>query len=378
MPLSCRCRILPGEKGIHLRTDLRCSDSGSLKTFLDSDITDISHLNDFRDPLSDCALVKSALVCLGMVSEEQILSETELQPLVNKFCSSQEDVRMEIVTTSLLPHGSGMGTSSILGGCILAAIARCVGIGELSDDCLFHAVLMLEQLLSSGGGYQDQAHGIVAGVKTVRSNPAELPLVMSVENLNIDPSILATLNERIILTFTGKTRLAKNILQNVLRRWARRTDEIVAAVERLIFYSEQSRKAVLEGDFKLLGRSLFEMSKLKVIMTGEDSGAQPESVRKLVSDLMDRKIIEGGSLCGAGGGGFMVMIASEGYNVKKVRYLVQKELVQENEDLSSFTFHNCRISDQGLSVHVIEDENVDIESFDLAWQCPESSCDRFK
>ena len=142
MPLSCRCRILPGEKGIPLRTELRCSNNGSIKSFLHSEITEISHLSDFRDPLSDCALVKSAVVCLGMVTEEQIRSGAELQPLVNKFCSSQEDVRIEIVPTSLLPHGSGMGTSSMLGGCILAAIARCVGIGELSDDYLLHAFLM--------------------------------------------------------------------------------------------------------------------------------------------------------------------------------------------------------------------------------------------
>jgi fucokinase len=242
----------------------------------------------------------------------------------------------------------------------------------LSDDYLLHAVLMLEQLLSSGGGYQDQAHGIIPGIKTVRSNPAELPLVMSVERLNVDPSILAKFEERIILIFTGKTRLAKNILQSVLRRWARRTDEIVATVERLLLYAEQSREAILKGDFELLGRTLFESSKLKVVMTGEDSGAQPEPVRKLVADLMARKVIEGGSLCGAGGGGFMVMLASQGYNMKKVRDLVQKELVNENEDLASFTFHDCRVSNQGLTVHIIEDENVGVESFDLAWQCPDN------
>jgi hypothetical protein len=68
----------------------------------------------------------------------------------------------------------------------------------------------------------------------------------------------------------------------------------------------------------------------------------------------------------------MVMLASQGYNMKKVRDLVQKELVNENEDLASFTFHDCRVSNQGLTVHIIEDENVGVESFDLAWQCPDN------
>ena len=209
------------------------------------------------------------------------------------------------------------------------------------------------------------------GIKTVRSNPAELPLVISVERLELEPRILKTFEDRLVLAFTGKTRLAKNILQNVLRRWARRTNEIVGAVERIVSYGEQARAALATGDFELFGKTLFETSKLKVLMAGEDSGAQPESVRKLVADLMTRKVIEGASLCGAGGGGFMVILASDGYDTKQIERIIKKELIEENEDLEFFTFHGCRVSDKGLTMHIIEDETIDLESFDLSWQCPE-------
>jgi fucokinase len=281
MPLSCRCRILQGKKGVMFRTELRNSHDGVLTDFVQAEITESGHLSDFREPLSDCALVKCALVCLGMVAEDQIQSNAELQPLINKFCGSSEDVRMEIVTASLLPQGSGMGTGSILGGCILAAVARCVGMGDFDDDILLHSVLMLEQLLSSGGGYQDQAHGIVPGLKVVRSNPSEIPLVISVKKIEMDPKVLAKFEERIILAFTGKTRLAKNILQNVLRRWARRTDEIVSTVEQLVRLSETARDEILRGDLDALGQTLFESSKLKFAMAGEDSGVEPVAVKKL-------------------------------------------------------------------------------------------------
>jgi galactokinase/mevalonate kinase-like predicted kinase len=367
MPLSCRCRIVPGEKGVLLRAEVRDSFDGSLSSFLLVEITEISQLSDFRDPLSDCALVKSALVCLGMVTEKEIQSGSDLQPLINKFCSSTEDVRIEVVTASLLPHGSGMGTSSILGGCILAAVAKCVGIGELSYDYLLHAVLMLEQLLSSGGGWQDQANGIVAGLKTVRSNPSELPLVMSVEKLDVDPAILAKFEKRMILAFTGKTRLAKNILQDVLRRWARRTNEIVTTVKRLVDLSEETRAAILQGDLDALGRALHETSKLKVAMTGEDSGAIPQPVKTLVAELMKREVIKGASLCGAGGGGFMMMMASEGFDKKKVSDLVQEELLKHNEDLASFTWHDCRVCNHGLTTQIIEDKNLGLDAFKLSW-----------
>ena len=228
---------------------------------------------------------------------------------------------------------------------------------------------MLEQLLSSGGGYQDQVHGIVPGIKTVRSNAAQLPLVMTVENLELNPKILKEFEERIVLAFTGKTRLAKNILQNVLRRWARRTDEIVAAMKQIVSLGEKARDALSAGDFELFGKTLYDSATLKVTMTGEETNAQPEAVRMVVADLMSRKIIDGACLCGAGGGGFIVMMASKGYNMEKVKAVVQNDLVKDNPDLASFTFHGCRVSEKGLTLQVIEDENIDLESFDLSWQC---------
>ena len=369
MPLSCRCRMVPGKKGVLLRTEGRDSVDGSLKYFLDADIEKTSDMEDFRNPLSDCALVKAALVCLGMVSEGQIREGAELQPLINRFCSSKnEDVRIEIVTSSLLPHGSGLGTSSILGGCILASIAKCVGLGELDSDYLLHAVLMLEQLLSSGGGWQDQAHGILPGIKTVRSKPAQLPLVMSVEQLDVESTFIEKFQKRMILVFTGKTRLAKNILQNVLRRWSRRTDEVVCGIEKIVKLSERCRQSFLEGDLDGIGDELYECSKMKVVMTGEDSGAIPPTVEKVIADLMDRDIIKGASLCGAGGGGFMMMLASEGYDRTKVEEYVNKELVRENPDLAHFTWHNCRVCTKGLTTHVIDEPDINLESFKLSWQ----------
>ena len=76
-----------------------------------------------------------------------------------------DDIGLEIASVSLLPTGSGIGISSILGGCILAAIAKCVGINlsgmdnkptkevEINNSSsLIYADLMLKQLLPTGRG----------------------------------------------------------------------------------------------------------------------------------------------------------------------------------------------------------------------------------
>lgn len=366
LPSSCRSRFLRGKTGLLLRSEIRDNRDGSLTSFIEIDVSKIEQLSNFRDPLSNCALIKSALIVLGLASENELHTGVSLQDRLNKFCQSEDNVRLEILTTSLLPQGSGMGTSSILGGCTLRAIAHTVGIRELNGDWLIHAILMLEQLLSSGGGWQDQVHGIFPSIKTVRSGPGELPLKISIEQLEVDAGILEKLEKRLILVFTGKTRLAKDILQKVLRQWARRTNEIVDTVTRLVACSEAARSAILEGNLDMLGKTLLEYSCLKTKMAGKDSKVEPKMIKHLVSELLDRDLIKGYSMCGAGGGGFLLLLANEGYDKHYISSLVKTELSTGDEGLKLLTWHDARISRQGLTTHMIG-ADASVETFELAW-----------
>jgi fucokinase len=103
-------------------------------------------------------------------------------------------------------------------------------------------------------------------------------------------------------------------------------------------------------------------------MAGHESGVEPVPIKFLISELQQRKAIVGGSLCGAGGGGFMVMLAAEGFNSTKVQAIVQEELVKLSPDLALVTWHECRICNEGLSTSVLEDTDIGVESFQLAWQ----------
>jgi galactokinase/mevalonate kinase-like predicted kinase len=52
-------------------------------------------------------------------------------------------------------YPAGLGTSSILAGVVLAALWRASGRDFTRSD-INHAVLHLEQMLTTGGGWQDQ------------------------------------------------------------------------------------------------------------------------------------------------------------------------------------------------------------------------------
>lgn len=67
-------------------------------------------------------------------------------------------------------------------------------------------------MLTTGGGWQDQAGGILPGIKRCSSAPS-LPLSVSIEVLPLSRPFLAALSSHLQLVYTGKTRLARNLLQ---------------------------------------------------------------------------------------------------------------------------------------------------------------------
>eukprot|EP00536_Pseudo-nitzschia_multiseries_P014337 jgi/Psemu1/298690/fgenesh1_pm.687_\ len=313
-----------------------------------------------------------ALLCLGMVSEEQILQSDDIQKLINQFCSSLENVRLEIISNSLLGLGTGMGTSSILGACVLQSLATCVGIGKLDYELLVHAVLLLEQLLSSGGGWQDQAHGIVGGVKTVVSS-LKIPLQIKIAPIDVSHLDMPSFENRLMFAYTGTTRLAKNILQQVLRRWARRTNEVVNTVDKLVECSSAVRTAFENGSWDSLGEYMYQSHKLKCVMAGEHSGAEPECIKLFISELMARGKIKGAMLCGAGGGGFLMLLLSENVLKESIENIFEKSILPQHEDFKDFSFHDCRIAQSGLTSSIIEEEAIDANTYHLSWQSPTST-----
>lgn len=64
----------------------------------------------------------------------------------------------------------------------------------------------------TGGGWQDQVGGLMPGIKVGRSR-AQLPLQVEVEEITVPEGFVQTLNDHLLLVYTGKTRLARNLLQ---------------------------------------------------------------------------------------------------------------------------------------------------------------------
>ncbi len=251
---------------------------------------------DYANPADPFALLKAALVLRGVVAA----TDDPARPLREVF--ARGGAGLHLSTQTFIPRGSGLGTSSIMAGAVLTALARWQG-ETLSADRLFDEVLCLEQMLTTGGGWQDQVGGLTGGIKLVTTQPG-LPQVIRVEPVALSPRTAADLATRLLLVYTGQQRLAKNLLRNVMIRWMTRDPEMVWIQAEIARLAVAMRDALQAGDLDTFGALLSEHWALNKRM-------DPGCTNPFIDDLFDvlAPYINGGKLAGAGGGGYAIVVA---------------------------------------------------------------------
>ncbi|KAK5901539.1 hypothetical protein CesoFtcFv8_006897 [Champsocephalus esox] len=238
-PIGARARRIP-EPRLLFVSHSGGRDSGvSTETACDS----LDDLRDYCQPHAPGALLKAVCVQWAGVSLLPACTGGTADAAVGRG--------VELHSWSLLPTGSGLGTSSILAGALLSAVYSCTG-QTFDRNSLIHAVLHLEQTLTTGGGWQDQVGGLIGGLKVGRSL-SFLPLKVEVQRISPPEEFLVSLQQRLLLVYTGKTRLARNLLQDVVRSWYSRQPSMVQNVQQLVENSEECARACAEGSLSGLG-----------------------------------------------------------------------------------------------------------------------------
>eukprot|EP01060_Flectonema_neradi_P037404 TRINITY_DN7520_c0_g1_i1.p1 TRINITY_DN7520_c0_g1~~TRINITY_DN7520_c0_g1_i1.p1 ORF type:complete len:975 (+),score=143.42 TRINITY_DN7520_c0_g1_i1:1013-3937(+) len=317
-PLKASARLIP-ELILKLRTDTGISITCST----------LESLADFNTPQAPAAILKAAFIALNIVC---LTSDQSLEDQLRRFGGG-----IEVKTSSTLPVGSGLGGSSILGGVLLKAIGLACS-RDYDLNSLVHAVLRLEQLLTSGGGWQDQVGGFYPNMKCC-SSAASLPLKVETTQIHVRPGFLRTLSSHMLLVYTGRARLARNLLQGVLRRWAARLPEVVSTVEDLRANGEKLIKAIEDEDIPLIGESIKTYWEQKKLVAG--CGVEPLVVATALREWDEH--IHGSTLGGAGGGGFMLLVTKK----PNIAETLKKITFEGSADMS---FYDMQIDEIGLNV----------------------------
>lgn len=243
---------------------------------------------------------------------------------------------LEIQTDVDLPMGSGLGTSSILAACLVRALGELAGV-EMDDQTLSDRVMRLEQLMTTGGGWQDQAGGIFPGAKLLVSGPG-LRQRVRVQPLAWSVQRQQDFERHAVLYYTGIRRVARDLLRQVVGRYLARETACLQVLHSIKTLALEMAYAMQEGDWQHLGELLDRHWKLNQVL-------DPNTTNAPINALLDsvRPYVYGAKLAGAGGGGFLILIARSPESADDLcRFLGERQAA------SGGTIHRCHIATEGL------------------------------
>ncbi|MBP3248706.1 MAG: bifunctional fucokinase/L-fucose-1-P-guanylyltransferase [Prevotella sp.] len=303
------------------RIVLRSIDLGAMEVVETSE-----QLRDFMHVGSPFSIPKAALVLAGF-------GQHSLKDELAAFGAG-----IELTLLSAIPAGSGLGTSSILAATVLGALNDFCGLGWDKNE-IGHRTLMLEQMLTTGGGWQDQFGGVLGGVKLLQTGRgfAQNPQVRWL------PTDLWTQPEYRpchLLYYTGITRTAKSILAEIVRRMFLNHGGELRLLRQMKQHTLDMYEAIQQNDFERMG---LLVRKTWAQNQALDAGTNPADVAKLTSLIDD--LCLGYKLPGAGGGGYLYMIAKDPEAAARI-----KQILSENSIRKNARFVDMSLSTTGLQI----------------------------
>lgn len=304
---------------------LRSIDLGATEVLESTEV-----LFQFSRPGSPFAIPKAALVLCGVAQVGE-----PWQKVLERMGGG-----VEITLLSALPAGSGLGTSSILAATLLGALSHYFNL-NWSREQLAEKTLVLEQMLTTGGGWQDQYGGLYGGVKWIQSERG-LPQHPRVEwlpsNLFTQPK-LAPLH---LLFYTGQTRLAKGVLDNIVDKVLLNRGSTLGELAEIKALAHQMANAIAVANIEEYGQLLRASWQANKRL---DAGSSTPMVEHIISLIDDYAL--GYKLAGAGGGGFLYIVAKDEVATNRIREILTQQTAQLP---STARLAQMQLAEQGLQV----------------------------
>lgn len=202
--------------------------------------------------------------------------------------------RVEISFLSDVPgEGSGLGSSSAVTVGVLNALHTYNGDFVSAQQLAEEACVIERDILKKPIGVQDQYICALGGLR-------ELAFPISEAVIELSDPLKDELNNSLMLFYTGITRKSSDILSNL------RMDKEI--LDRNVSLAKDGIEAIRKGDIEALGNLLYEYWEMKKELSS--------GISNIVIDNMYQTALAcgayGGKICGAGGGGFLLLVVPSG------------------------------------------------------------------
>ncbi len=296
-------------------------------------IRSYEELSDYARLGSGFAIPKAALALAGFLPAFAYAPEETLERQLARFGGG-----IELTLLSALPKGSGLGTSSILAATVLGVLGELCGlVWDESEVC--RRSFVIEQMLTSGGGWQDQFGGALRGVKFLRTEPGsnQIPEVRYLpDHLFADPANSACL----LLYYTGITRVANTILGEIVRGMFLNEGAVMRSLARIGREADDMAGALQKNSYPDFAKTLARTWASKKAL---DAGTNPAPVQAILDRVGDLTL--GAALGGAGGGGYMLLAAKDPAAAVRIR-----RILEENPPNDRARFVEMTLASSGMRI----------------------------
>lgn len=265
----------------------------------------VDEIQDCHNPYDSFALHKAALIACGIVPP------TGGRPLdeILKGLGGGLYLSTQVIG---IPKGSGLGTSSILAGACVKGLFEFLG-QEKTNEEIYEIVLSMEQIMSTGGGWQDQVGGLTGGIKFISTRPG-IGQKIEVSPVQIPEDAMRELQERFALVYTGQRRLARNLLRDVVGNYIGARPASIEALKNMQPVAALMKHYLERGDIDAFAGLMNEHWELSKQLDQGSTNTCIDQIFVSCEDLIDARFI-----AGAGGGGFIMVILKKGVSRDMLR-----------------------------------------------------------
>lgn len=248
-------------------------------------------------------------------------------PLVRETMKYLNENGLQIGYDSDLPARSGIGSSSAFAVGLLNSVYALRGRKSNAFSLAREAILIEREKCRETGGIQDQIAVAYGGFNRIDFDSRGF----NVKPLNVPSERLEALNSRLMLFFSGTSRLSYEIA----KEQSDNLEKNIKTLSNMKFLTDEAERILLsDGSLDPFGELLDETWTLKRRLASNITNDAVETLYETAK----RCGALGGKLLGAGGGGFLLLYAPEAAQ-PKIR-----------EALSEFMFVPFQFENEGSKI----------------------------
>jgi D-glycero-alpha-D-manno-heptose-7-phosphate kinase len=250
----------------------------------------------------------------NLAALEDLIREERLELISKLVHFFRPTIGFHLTANSEAPAGAGMGGSSALAIACIGALNRLVGNRYDQRKFITIAANIETTVIRVPAGFQDYYSALYGAASCVHFGPAGIER----EALTIDD---AKLENRIVICYTGEPRLSGTNNWDILKRHIDGDPELFKLFDGIRDSALRMRQALLADDWGQVSETMRSAYPNRKRLA---PGVATPQMERLVEKALTNGA-EAAKICGAGGGGCIAFLCTEGRKADVERALNGEE-----------------------------------------------------